>query len=407
MNHRQALPLILSERDSTSRANQTRRAPGPGYIRKMETMNKKPKRQRQQYLDEFWNLYVQACGGRCCACGGEGKLERGHIGRHADGGPDDIENLIPICRPCNGKYNKTGTTPSDGRPPDWKDRFLKLQMQHLGVGPKVHAPWARSAYLNGAATIENTPVVPLGEVDFVADSSYVQPYATPPPPSPDQIRAAYDELLWRGKNESVKIPPPTKKTLDEMYRLASVYGIEKFLAVGREFLASGDWYDTNGEIVSRLMKGHEWEHFCANFSLYRRLLRERLAAEARSAEAQRKQEERERQQAEAQRQRERDPEYQRQQAEKRDAALKENAQRRRNFKVRELQDKWLAVAGEIDISDNQSALDAYYQIRNHLLDTLRTCPDADFEKHKKEFARQLKIMTGPNTKGGDLSGGFI
>ncbi len=61
------------------------------------TANKK----RRPVDSWFWELFVQACGNKCCAgaCGKIGvKLERGHVIPHGDGGSDSLDNLIPVRR---------------------------------------------------------------------------------------------------------------------------------------------------------------------------------------------------------------------------------------------------------------------------------------------------------------------
>ncbi len=69
----------------------------------------KPKR---FLLDDYlWSIFVEACGSKCIACKAPGvPLQRGHVQRHADGGPVTIENMMPLCAPCNGKNNQGWTT---------------------------------------------------------------------------------------------------------------------------------------------------------------------------------------------------------------------------------------------------------------------------------------------------------
>lgn len=123
------------------------------------------KRTRRQH-DDIWNLFVQACGGRCCVCGeADSELQRGHIQRHADGGGVDLENLIPICSSCNARHSKTLFTPHT-RPSEWKDAFLKLLIAHLGVGITCPPTSGRVHAHPDSVSIENAEVIPLEEVKF-------------------------------------------------------------------------------------------------------------------------------------------------------------------------------------------------------------------------------------------------
>ena len=95
-------------------------------------MPNKPTARRRKPVDAFvWDIFVEACGSRCCSCGAEGvPLERGHIIQHSLDSSDSFDNLIPVCRPCNNRYKKK-ETPADYRPDDYLDRFFVALGQRL------------------------------------------------------------------------------------------------------------------------------------------------------------------------------------------------------------------------------------------------------------------------------------
>lgn len=68
-----------------------------------------------------WLQLVLYCEERCVSCGLQGlKLTKDHIIPVSLGGSDRIDNLQPLCQPCNSaKHNK----PIDYRPPGWWDAF--------------------------------------------------------------------------------------------------------------------------------------------------------------------------------------------------------------------------------------------------------------------------------------------
>src|SRR5438477_11986803 len=93
---------------------------------------RRPRAAKREFEDWIWQLFVKACGERCCSCLKAVRLQRGHIQRAADGGLAAIENLIPLCKACNSKY-KDGFTPDD-RPADWHDTFVKLFLAETRLG---------------------------------------------------------------------------------------------------------------------------------------------------------------------------------------------------------------------------------------------------------------------------------
>jgi 5-methylcytosine-specific restriction endonuclease McrA len=100
----------------------------------------KPKRQRVSLDECLWPLFIEACGGVCCFCkqppSEVGALQRGHVQRHEDKGPANLENLMPLCEKCNGKNNQHFNMP-EGRLDDWRSNFLKLVAHSLKQKPMV------------------------------------------------------------------------------------------------------------------------------------------------------------------------------------------------------------------------------------------------------------------------------
>lgn len=59
---------------------------------------------------EEWLDLLHRCKGRCVKCGKKRKLTRDHIIPLSKGGHDGIENIQPLCRPCNTrKFNHIET----------------------------------------------------------------------------------------------------------------------------------------------------------------------------------------------------------------------------------------------------------------------------------------------------------
>lgn len=54
-----------------------------------------------------WLAYLEATGWHCLACGLESdRLTIGHIIPHSKGGPLTLENVQPLCMPCNRRQGK-------------------------------------------------------------------------------------------------------------------------------------------------------------------------------------------------------------------------------------------------------------------------------------------------------------
>lgn len=239
------------------------------------------KHQRLQF-DELWQLFVQACGSKCCVCGKDDvPLQHGHIQRRADDGADGMKNLIPICKPCNSKYNKALLTP-DNRPADWLSNFLKLQIQHFHLRTQVKQ---QCTQVDQSQTTENTKFIPLDELSFEADSELsTQVYLPAAPPTPAAITAAVRDLIRRGKSHRfATISIPSARARNKMDKLARLHGIKAFSDAGAEMLEQEDWFTTSGDFVRMLYHGQEWERFCDNFDVYVKDARQRAVRRAKQA----------------------------------------------------------------------------------------------------------------------------
>lgn len=74
-------------------------------------------RQRAKSKTPEWIALRDAIG-CCCRCGVTGPLTKDHIVPVYHGGGEDIENLQPLCKPCNeGK----GMNRVDYRPSNWRE----------------------------------------------------------------------------------------------------------------------------------------------------------------------------------------------------------------------------------------------------------------------------------------------
>lgn len=52
-----------------------------------------------------WLALCEAAGHRCLCCGKKRKLTRDHVVPLSQGGTDDIDNIQPLCGPCNSSKN--------------------------------------------------------------------------------------------------------------------------------------------------------------------------------------------------------------------------------------------------------------------------------------------------------------
>jgi hypothetical protein len=248
-------------------------------------------KKRPPRIDEVtWRIFVRACGGRCCACGREKKLEQGHIQRHADGGQLVFENLIPLCKPCNGKHSRGFTR--DSRPAGWLDAFWKLMLAENHVALGWQHPNHGANTLPDAKSIENNGFFDMDSVEFVAKSSNITPTADSPSPRPMTEREARS-LMWNlfEKSKPCTFPPkrPLGKRQDQMMSLAMRHGREDFEMAGGAFLREEPWVVGDVDRGGGYAQADSWAHFCDSFDGYlkdgqARRLRDAARAELRKVE---------------------------------------------------------------------------------------------------------------------------
>jgi HNH endonuclease len=229
------------------------------------------KKKRSARIDDVtWQLFVRACGGRCCKCSADTKLEQGHIQRHADDGKLRYENLIPLCKSCNGKHSRGFTR--DSRPAGWLDAFLKLMLAENGVALRWQRPKQGGNTRPAGQDVESTGFVDLGSVEFVANSSYTTPTADPPSTRPMDATAAR-RLMWDlfERSRSCAFPPkrPLAKRQDQMMAFAMRHGRDVFQMAGAEFLREEPcpWLAGDVERGGYAM-ADSWAHLCESFDGY-------------------------------------------------------------------------------------------------------------------------------------------
>jgi 5-methylcytosine-specific restriction endonuclease McrA len=75
----------------------------------------KAARRKGSHTPDQWEALRTICGNRCVRCGG-----KDHIQPIYQGGSDAIENIQPLCPPCN---SSKGPEAIDHRPADWRRRL--------------------------------------------------------------------------------------------------------------------------------------------------------------------------------------------------------------------------------------------------------------------------------------------
>jgi uncharacterized protein YdaU (DUF1376 family) len=85
----------------------------PAAVRR-ERMRKA--RELGTHTQQEWLALVHFCGSRCVRCGSTKGLVRDHIKPVYQGGSDSIENIQPLCKPCN---SSKGPDCTDMRPDGW------------------------------------------------------------------------------------------------------------------------------------------------------------------------------------------------------------------------------------------------------------------------------------------------
>lgn len=251
----------------------------------------RPTAKRQRIDDGTWEIFVQACGGRCCACSSTGPLQQGHIHRHADGGRLIFENLVPLCKSCNGKYNN-GFTP-DTRPAGWRDAFWKLLLAENEVTLRWQHPQQGGNTLPATETAQNNGLIDLTTVEFRPLLRYTTP--TPGAPSSNTPKPMLphiaEQLMWdlvdKGKEAEIRPKPPLQKRQDQMKQAAIRVGAEAFRIAGEEFLQTEPEPWVVGTKDRAYAHADSWQHFCDCFAMYLAEGRKRAVRLAEQARLQR------------------------------------------------------------------------------------------------------------------------
>jgi len=121
-------PELSAKRSAASRARWGESIEGTRHVRLAMA------RARGQHTEDEWLALLEACGFKCLKCGST-KVVKDHIVPiHHDGSSDAIDNLQPLCRPCN---TSKGRDHADLRPADWRNLINAKSLQHRS---KVVAP---------------------------------------------------------------------------------------------------------------------------------------------------------------------------------------------------------------------------------------------------------------------------
>jgi hypothetical protein len=236
----------------------------------------------------IWNLFVEACGGKCCGsgCGKTDGLERGHLHRRVAGGECTLENLIPLCHNCNAGV-KYGT--KDTRPDGWRDRFVKLLAAELGLGFRVKAGGSASTEAgqpklgsNGSQVTENTEPLNWQNVEFVPANVVweASKQASQPKPLSDfEATTLTEEMVFAAKREK-GLALPKGKRKEELVKIAKRLGYADFKLMLDQFV----WMYDEDEFDP-----DPWFAVCEYESKYLQAAHARQANEAKSAAQQRQQ----------------------------------------------------------------------------------------------------------------------
>lgn len=81
-----------------------------------------------------WVEMLRIFGGRCVACWSRAmNVEKEHVKPVSAGGSDAIENLQPMCAPCNASKGGSSEDHRSSRVPDWLEKIVKYQEDNPGV----------------------------------------------------------------------------------------------------------------------------------------------------------------------------------------------------------------------------------------------------------------------------------
>ena len=229
-----------------------------------------PKPKRRARGESYWLMQVAACGNHCCApgCPNSGPLEQGHIESYGDGFGDDPENLIPLCRSCNFKYQKIRTP--DGRPKDWRERLI--QLLGYAIQPKLMVVHQNSWFhtIPATDTPENKDIIRWPKPEFALGTGVFTPSN-----STRKRAVAMVEKIKRLSREKIPAPNlPTGPRNDTLVKFAESYATT-FERTCREFLLRKDFLRDDGSV-----RDDSWRAICDNWMTYERWAEERVARDA-------------------------------------------------------------------------------------------------------------------------------
>jgi hypothetical protein len=241
-------------------------------------------------VDTFiWNIFVEACGSRCSACGGEkGKLERGHRIPHAIGGVESWDNLTPVCRSCNNK-NKKRETPVTFRPADYLERFYILLGERLRPQISCSTVNGRGYLIHSKEPAEKKQVIGWKKAENgLPDSLLTRSSDTTTRPEAERI---VERLITvaRSKSPRPNLPFPSAKT--DLLQLAMKHGRQQFDLAAEGFLADEAWRLPGKDLEvmhdSWLPLTGNFEHFVGIGGKHRVALEQRKRREAEESQRQR------------------------------------------------------------------------------------------------------------------------
>ena len=184
-------------------------------------------------------MQVIACGGGCCAplqdrhrC--EGKIEQGHIVAEADGGEDNADNLIPLCRKHNAKYKKLRVP--DNRRNGWRERFFALLGYEVQPQIVMRPDKNDSRKMIVSAAIENKEVTIWPKPVLGAENSlYTRPHA-----ARHEAVALVEKLVDESQKLEPRLYPPGERQSTQLRSVAEAYPAT-FEILVREFFKREDY----------------------------------------------------------------------------------------------------------------------------------------------------------------------
>ena len=233
----------------------------------------------------FWEQFVYVCGSKCGACGETGvRLERGHIIPYSKGGTDSLDNLIPLCAPCNKRYLKSETP--DNRPKEWLVRFLLILWDRLGSRNQVPDGNRYAALID---RIKRFEIAELSNRQNNESCAHREVFPKSNTLTKDEAKALVEQLI----DESRKLDPPPRipnaKRKTDMAGLALQTDQNTFWQAGLAFLRDQAW------IHGREIVFDSWQPFVDGFEHFVRKWQSVLAAEAERVRQDREQQEAKRQ----------------------------------------------------------------------------------------------------------------